>query len=192
MAAKRIGSVLTNVTGTASQLLRVKSDESGFEFFTPATLPAYTITNDTTDRIIDANDTNLDEVADVLSTLIKDITTVVGGPSAFQWSTSEQVWPFEKDHSGNVLYCKELSIGLLPNTGSLGVSTSPIVADKIVHFSGYAINVASHKSMPLPFPFYLPAFAVSVWHNVDGKIYIDTGNGQWSDMTGYIRLIYSK
>jgi hypothetical protein len=165
MAAKRIGSVLTNVTGTAGQLLRVKSDESGFEFYTPATIPAYTITNDATDRIIDAADTNIDELANVLSTLIKDITTVVGGPVAFQWSASEQIWPFEKAVDGSVLYCKEVDCGAMPNNGTKSV----------------AHNIAS-------FPYTkVHRLENIIWNpsGADVRTFADAGSGQFQ---GYIYL----
>jgi hypothetical protein len=32
------------------------------------------------------------------------------GVSSFQWSTSEQVWPFEKTYDGKTLYCKYFQI----------------------------------------------------------------------------------
>jgi len=73
MAARRLGTVLTNITGTSGQLLRVKIDESGFEFITPASLPSYTITNDSLDRVIDCSNSNIDELANILATLIKDL-----------------------------------------------------------------------------------------------------------------------
>lgn len=218
MAAKRLGSFLSNVTGTAGQVLRVNSGETGFEMFTPATIPSYSVTNKTIDRAINADDVTLDEVADVLGTLIDDLsamgstgatqqvwesqeyvhtnsntpttytlnhnfgklpdkiicyekngngiwsevvdlviesndygwqilntstnyntsyvnawlinptgtTTIkfrafilgqVAQINSFQWSSSEQVWPFEKDPSGNTLYCKELTCSGLPNNG---------------------------------------------------------------------------
>ena len=40
----------------------------------------------------------------------------------FQWKTTEQVYPFEKDSSGNTLYCKEINFGSLPNAGTKEVS----------------------------------------------------------------------
>jgi hypothetical protein len=114
MAAKRLGSALGNVEGTSNQLLRVKTDESGFEFVNPASIPAYTLSNITTDRIIDGTTTTIDEIARVLGTLIQDLTdaglTGAGGVSTFTWSTSEQVWPFEKASNGNTIYAKEISI----------------------------------------------------------------------------------
>ena len=41
----------------------------------------------------------------------------------FQWSTSEQVWPFEKASDGSTLYCKEFqNQGALPNTGNMYIA----------------------------------------------------------------------
>jgi hypothetical protein len=47
----------------------------GFNNATPIAQPDYTTTNVTTDRLYDANATTLDEVADVLGTLIADLTS---------------------------------------------------------------------------------------------------------------------
>jgi hypothetical protein len=44
------------------------------------------------------------------------------GISSFQWSTSEQIWPFEKASDGSTLYCKQVSFGALPNNGSKSVA----------------------------------------------------------------------
>lgn len=45
-------------------------------------------------------------------------TGVEGGSiSSFQWTTSEQVWPFEKAADGSTLYCKESTALTLPNNG---------------------------------------------------------------------------
>ena len=41
-------------------------------------LPAYTLNNVTTDRVLDADSTSIDEVVDVLGTLIADIQSGVG------------------------------------------------------------------------------------------------------------------
>lgn len=39
--------------------------------------------------------------------------------SSFQWSASEQVWPFETTISGgDTLYCKQVYCGALPNNGT--------------------------------------------------------------------------
>jgi hypothetical protein len=125
MSAQRLGSILSNVTGTSKQVFRVNTSETGFELVTPATLPTYTVTNDTTDRIIDANNVNIDKASDVLSTLVKDVTAIyngTSGSSTFQWSTSEQVWPFEKASDGSTLYAKQINFGSLPNNGQKNVA----------------------------------------------------------------------
>jgi hypothetical protein len=43
--------------------------------------------------------------------------TRLAGVSSFTWSTSEQVWPFEKAADGSTLYCKEIDCGYLGNSG---------------------------------------------------------------------------
>jgi len=123
MAAQRLGAILSNVTGTSKQILRVNESETGFEFVSSPELPEYTVTNDTTDRVLDADNTTADEIADVLATLIKDMATIYnGGVNAFQWSTSEQVYPFEKADDGSTLYAKRYDMGALPNTGTKDVA----------------------------------------------------------------------
>jgi hypothetical protein len=190
MAAKRLGQFLSNVTGTSGQILRVKVDESGFEMFTPAGLPTYTITNDTTDRVIDADVTTSDEIVDVLCTLIKDITTLVGGPVAFQWSTSEQVYPFEKDSSGNTLYCKEVDFGALPNAGVKSVAHGIDVA-KVFSVIASANN-GSASRIPVPSTWNSTAGAYDVFlelqtSNITIQDWID-----WSMYSCKVRLIYAK
>jgi hypothetical protein len=138
MAAQRLGSILTNVTGTSKQLLRVNEAETGFEFVSPASLPTYTVTNDTTDRVIDANDVTVDKVADVVSTLIKDMATIYnGGPAAFTWSTSEQVWPFEKSANGDTLYCRQVTVATLPNFGTVTTTVTGVTPTRIFRMSAF-------------------------------------------------------
>ena len=50
--AKRFGEISSKVEGAANQLLRVNSAGTAFEFVDPASLPAYTVTNPSTDRAI--------------------------------------------------------------------------------------------------------------------------------------------
>jgi len=194
MAARRLGTVLTNITGTSGQILRVKTDESGFEFYTPTGLPAYTITNDTTDRVIDADVTTADELADVLATLIKDITTLVGGPVAFQWSTSEQVWPFEKDLSGRTLYCKEIDLGDLPQDGIKTTSLGNINTQKIFKYYSATQRIGSDQFVGLPAVYGNPAtYSISLFIGTPAGINLrtfttDYGTG-WST---WIRIIYAK
>jgi len=196
MAAKRLGQFLSNVTGTSGQILRVKSDESGFEMFTPAGLPTYTITNDTTDRTIDADVTTADELADVLATLIKDITTLVGGPVAFQWSSSEQVWPFEKDDSGNILYCKQIDCGTLPNSGNSNTSHNiPSLNTLKVHKVEGLVFGPTSTDYALPLNMTRSDgynYTVSVWMQYT-VVTIQTGfNYGTYGWTAKVRVIYAK
>lgn len=64
------------VNGDTGTLIRTDAaiDGLGFHGVTPVALSAaYTVTNDSTDRTYDANATTLDEIADVLGTLIADL-----------------------------------------------------------------------------------------------------------------------
>ena len=87
-----------------------------------------------------------------------------GGVEEFEWSTSEQVWPFEKDASGNTLYCKEIDFGALPNAGTKNVShnisglTIPDIFKcdffgRMLHFILYMgtlgyLSLWTHRSVP--------------------------------------------
>jgi len=186
MAAQRLGSILTNVTGTSNQILRVNTAETGFEFVSPASLPAYTVTNDTTDRVINANDTNLDEMADVLSTLIKDMATIYnGGPAAFTWSTSEQVWPFEKSLSGETLYCKAVNVGTLPNTGVsfTNHNISSFAPSKLFKLYGYGYG-------PTPYAIVIPCEYMNMSINSTQVILSDQVD--WTAYSGYVYIVYAK
>jgi len=66
-------------------VLEIDGTTPGFAFFngTPTAISAaYTPTNVTTDRSYDANSTSIDEIADVLGTLIADLQAkkIIGGP----------------------------------------------------------------------------------------------------------------
>jgi hypothetical protein len=62
---------VADASGGADELT-VNSTGVAFNGQSPAARPDYTCTNATTDRTIDANATTLDEVADVLCTVIAD------------------------------------------------------------------------------------------------------------------------
>ena len=104
-------------------VVKIKSDGANWRIILlTSKLPTYSISNCPTDRAIDGNVTSSDELVSVVGTLIQDLLSkpylTTGGFAAFQWSTSEQVYPFEKDSSGNTLYCKEVACGALPNNGT--------------------------------------------------------------------------
>jgi hypothetical protein len=297
MAAKRLGSVLTNITGTAGQLLRVKTDESGFEFVTPATIPAYTVSNKTVDRALDCTNSNLDELANVVGTLIDDLMSlgvagngslntylipqfghsdpgigsynsytithnlntqnimislqflnssdglwynindqdntntsdqfgynfkrtsdnvivlyiarinwngtypcqvrgivfapgISAGTPAFQWSTSEQVYPLEKDRSGNTLYCKEIDFGALPNAGTKNVAhgISGLTSPKIFRLE---FNWGIGAGQQFENGTYAAGSQSMTPSVTTTNIQVNT-NIDLSSLTGMARIIYSK
>jgi hypothetical protein len=57
---------------------------------------------------------------------------IVAHAPAFQWSTSEQVYPFEKASDGSTLYCKEITAGAL-SSGYTGTAhgISGLTIDKV-------------------------------------------------------------
>lgn len=71
------GYTIKSGTSTGLKILDSTSQKLGFWNATPVVRPsAYTKTNVTTDRSYDANSTTLDEIADVLGTLIGDLQSV--------------------------------------------------------------------------------------------------------------------
>jgi hypothetical protein len=195
MAARRLGTVLTNITGTSGQILRVKTDESGFEFYTPAGLPTYTNSNVTTDRSYDADITTIDELADVLGTLIADINTLIGGPVAFQWSSSEQVYPFEKAADGSTLYCKEINFGAWPNNGTKSVPhgitwIGGFDTTKLHRIEGRVWNDTATWVACIPYAHPTDGFSPATYITAtDISLYNQLDLSNWSCV---IRLIYKK
>jgi hypothetical protein len=77
--------------------------------------------------------------------------TRLAGVSSFQWSTSEQVWPFEKSENGATLYCR-LFTGQLPNGGNLSIAhgLSGFSPSKVKRLSigGYAASYTQWSPFP--------------------------------------------
>jgi hypothetical protein len=65
------GAAAVSITGTLAT-----SGNVGFNGQSPASRPDYTVTNGTTDRTFNANSTTIDELADVVSTVIADLTSI--------------------------------------------------------------------------------------------------------------------
>ena len=74
-AANTLFDVLSNGAVTITNTLRLNNNVGFFNTAPQAQSAAYTPTNVTTDRSYDANATTLDEIADVLGTLIIDLQT---------------------------------------------------------------------------------------------------------------------
>lgn len=69
---------------------------------------------------------------------------------AFQWSTLEQVYPFEVDNNGATLYCKEINLGTLPNSVLKLVphNISGLTLSKVRKLFGYFGNASDFHPLP--------------------------------------------
>lgn len=111
----------------------------------------------------------------------------------FQWSTSEQVWPFEKNSSGNTLYCKEINFGALPNNGTKNVAhnISGFAVANLYRIEMTAINTTYGWSMLLP-----QVRNDSLTYQIGGgvsasNIYIVTA-WDYTMVNSTVRIIYTK
>jgi len=114
--------------------------------------------------------------------------------TAFQWSSSEQVYPFEKTVNGDTLYAIRVDMGALLNTAGKTVAHNipgGLIASKIHRLWGYA----SHPSgFALPLPHVsgnLAEMIALVFTNTDA-IVVSYQNK--TDYTGpnFVFIIYSK
>ena len=119
------------------------------------------------------------------------MTRLINTP--FTWNTEEQVYPFEKDANGDTLYCKEVSIGTLPNNGSA------LAAHGISNFDPEKIHRAEFRTWDATATEFQPwsfgAWGSSTYNHV---MTINSTNINFTttlDKTAYqgsARLIYSK
>lgn len=71
--------------------------------------------------------------------------------SAFQWSTSEQVYPFEKGPAGETVYAKRINFGAAPAATSKPVNhnISSYTPSKLLFMRG--LMYGASDSYPIPF-----------------------------------------
>ena len=114
-----------------------------------------------------------------------------GGASNFQWSSTEQVWPFELWNDGSTLYCKEINIGLLANASNVAYPLTSIysglTAEKVHSFSGVARNGVG-RIINIPHP--NPAPHEVAIDCLTGNLYVTTASNAWIAYTGYIKVVY--
>lgn len=174
------------------------------------TLPAYTLTNVTTDRTLDANSTTLDEVADVLGTLIDDLTDAGmgggGGASVSRGAyasrpaagTAGRLYlatdtPILSFDDGSVWH-EYSSLDPIPNDtfpatwvnqGGASVDTSKGGVYLLVPAgAGFSARMRV-KSAPSP-PYTIVAKIVPHIHNVDynsfGVLFRQSSDGKWATL----------
>lgn len=107
----------------------------------------------------------------------------------FQWSTSEQVWPFEKAADGSTLYCKQVNFGTLPNNGTKTTAhnISSLTLSKVNRFYGAATDGTYLQYLPQSNgSTYDVVFALTAT-----DIYITTF-ANYSSYSAVVYIIYSK
>jgi hypothetical protein len=190
----RFGSIHSELEGAANQQLKVNSGGTEFVMVNPPTLPSYTITNDAADRAMDAADVTLDEVANVLGTLIKDLATLYdGGVAAFEWSTSEQIYPYEKGFNGETLYCKVVSFSAAVGWSGAAHGVTNFRLHRMTAFvkdSTWAGGANCYANIPMTLPDNPTGYGISLHTDttmISCRIGANIGGG-----TAYVYLIYSK
>jgi hypothetical protein len=115
-----------------------------------------------------------------------------GGIEEFQWSTSEQVWPFEKSVDGETIYCKEIDFGALPNNGTKSVShninlTSP---NQVINQSALAYSPAGDVN-PIVYVSTAGITFQIQWNVNLTSVWVRTA-ANWSSNTSRVRIWYIK
>jgi len=105
----------------------------------------------------------------------------------FQWSTDEQVYPFEKASDGSTLYCKEVDFGSLPNNGTKSVAHN---------LSGFTLHKFDGFNKDRVTGFYhLLTYNESGWEavpRISPTDIIMKTNNDITDWDATFRLIYKK
>jgi len=113
-----------------------------------------------------------------------------GSIEEFQWSSDEQVWPFERASDGSTLYCKEVDCGSLPNSGFKGVSHGILDLKEMVLLMGAVSNGALTDFRPVPYVSTTTPASMDFSMSTT-SILLYTG----MDRTGFnasVRLLYTK
>lgn len=115
-------------------------------------------------------------------------STGTSGISEFQWSTSEQVWPFEKAIDGSTLYCRQVSIATLPNYGTVTVAVTGVVPTKIFRIVAFKRRkVADYDTYCIPEGTAVQQVGIQSSNTLSA--YSSTDATGWE---GIVKLIYWK
>jgi hypothetical protein len=118
--------------------------------------------------------------------------TVTNITPAFQWSSSEQVYPFEKADNGAALYCKQIDFGALPNNGSKNVAHNVPSLDKTKVYRIYGRWYSTSVNQA----YVLPYVDTNSSYNVNCMVYGDNVTcscaNNLSASYAYVRIIYAK
>jgi hypothetical protein len=109
----------------------------------------------------------------------------------FKWSTAEQVYPFEKDSNGNILYCKQINFGNMPNNGTKQMAHGIIgyTSSKVYKLYGKA-SEPSGGFQPVPFVYDTGSYNFTLECD-SNYIYSYCGVNK-SGFTGVMYMVYAK
>lgn len=110
--------------------------------------------------------------------------------NGFQWLRREQIWPFEKAQDGKTLYCKEVYIGTVPNSGGSYLHGIENFSSLFL-VTGAERHVANNFWRPVPLAY--PSAIGSLGINMNSThVGVET-NADWSGHGDLVvRLIYTK
>jgi len=111
----------------------------------------------------------------------------------FVWSTTEQIWPFERDDNDNVLYAKMFKDQALLAVGPVDIAhgIASMTDEKVFKIWGKAKAIAG-GSLIYMLPFYDSGSNYIQIRTPDASnIRLDTG-GNWSAWEANIFFVYSK
>jgi len=107
----------------------------------------------------------------------------------FEWSASEQVWPFEKTSAGETLYCKEIAVASYPNNGFLAVAHNISGFDDTDLFSLDLVG-ARTATDAIDATYYDGGTYIGK-RVATSNMYIHTSH-DFTQMSGHFRIIYKK
>jgi len=108
----------------------------------------------------------------------------------FQWSTDEQVYPFEKASDGSTLYCKEVSIGDMPVGGWKYVPLNIPNINRIYRQDFEWGGEAGYHTNTYAYAFN--TYVQSGITNNKEQIWVVSNITAYSLGTGILRLFYTK
>lgn len=110
----------------------------------------------------------------------------LAGVSSFQWSSTEQAWPFEKAADGSTLYCKELNLGYgTPNTPDSNPHSIPSFSPEKLHSCTVFMRQPGSDAVTLP-------FFNTYWQITTTNLIIYYDNNAWGSYEAIAKLIYAK
>lgn len=113
----------------------------------------------------------------------------LAGASSFTWSTSEQVYPFEKSSDGSTLYCKEIDCGAGPNAGVKDVAHN-IPSHSIGNLFDISLMVVAPGSWDTRFPQFSDGNRID-YYVTTANIHIITV-ADWTEVNLTAKIIYKK